>query len=91
MCRYLNGGPEFRHNETFSFQVATADQAETDRYWNAIVGNVGQESVCGWRKDKWGGAADYANRADQSGIRPRTRRPRAFDAMTADRERMISA
>ena len=53
-CIGLNGGPEFRHNESFSFQVATADQAETDRYWNAIVGNGGQESVCGWCRDKWG-------------------------------------
>ena len=53
-CIGLKGGPEFRHNESFSFQVATADQAETDRYWNAIVGNGGQESVCGWCKDKWG-------------------------------------
>jgi 2-polyprenyl-6-hydroxyphenyl methylase/3-demethylubiquinone-9 3-methyltransferase len=44
----------FKHNEAFSFQVATADQAETDRYWNAIVGNGGQESACGWCKDKWG-------------------------------------
>ncbi len=53
-CLGLNGGPEFQHNEAFSFQVATADQAETDRYWNAIVGNGGQESACGWCKDKWG-------------------------------------
>jgi 2-polyprenyl-6-hydroxyphenyl methylase/3-demethylubiquinone-9 3-methyltransferase len=53
-CIGLNGGPEFKHNEAFSFQVATADQAETDRYWNAIVGNGGQESMCGWCKDKWG-------------------------------------
>ncbi len=53
-CIGLNGGAELRHNESFSFQVATADQAETDRYWNAIVGNGGQESVCGWCKDKWG-------------------------------------
>jgi predicted 3-demethylubiquinone-9 3-methyltransferase (glyoxalase superfamily) len=53
-CLGLNGGPELKHNEAFSFQVATADQAETDRYWNAIVGNGGQESVCGWCKDKWG-------------------------------------
>jgi 2-polyprenyl-6-hydroxyphenyl methylase/3-demethylubiquinone-9 3-methyltransferase len=44
----------FKHNEAFSFQVATVDQAETDRYWNAIVGNGGQESMCGWCKDKWG-------------------------------------
>jgi predicted 3-demethylubiquinone-9 3-methyltransferase (glyoxalase superfamily) len=53
-CLGLNGGPMFKHSEAFSFQVATADQAETDRYWNAIVGNGGQESACGWCKDKWG-------------------------------------
>ena len=53
-CLGLNGGPAFRHSEAFSFQVATVDQAETDRYWNAIVGNGGQESECGWCKDKWG-------------------------------------
>ena len=53
-CIGLNGGPVFKHNEAFSFQVATVDQAETDRYWNAIVGNGGQESECGWCKDKWG-------------------------------------
>jgi predicted 3-demethylubiquinone-9 3-methyltransferase (glyoxalase superfamily) len=53
-CLGINGGPEFKHSEAFSFQVATADQAETDRYWNAIVGNGGQESECGWCKDKWG-------------------------------------
>ncbi len=50
----INGGPAFKHSEAFSFQVATADQAETDRYWNAIVGNGGEESACGWCKDKWG-------------------------------------
>ncbi|WP_428821147.1 VOC family protein [Microbulbifer sp. MCCC 1A16149] len=53
-CLGLNGGPAFKHDEAFSFQVATADQEETDRYWNAIVGNGGQESACGWCKDKWG-------------------------------------
>jgi len=53
-CVGLNGGPAFKHNEAFSFAVATADQAETDRYWNAIVGNGGEESMCGWCKDKWG-------------------------------------
>ena len=53
-CMGLNGGPAFKHNEAFSFQVATADQAETDRYWNAIVGNGGEESMCGWCRDKWG-------------------------------------
>jgi predicted 3-demethylubiquinone-9 3-methyltransferase (glyoxalase superfamily) len=53
-CLGLNGGPAFKHNEAFSFQIATDDQAETDRYWNAIIGNGGQESACGWCKDKWG-------------------------------------
>ncbi|MHA5056101.1 VOC family protein [Acinetobacter schindleri] len=53
-CIGLNGGPEFKHNEAFSFQVATQNQEETDRYWNAIVNNSGQESECGWCKDKWG-------------------------------------
>jgi predicted 3-demethylubiquinone-9 3-methyltransferase (glyoxalase superfamily) len=53
-CIGLNGGPQFKHSEAFSFQIATEDQAETDRYWNAIVGNGGQESMCGWCKDKWG-------------------------------------
>jgi predicted 3-demethylubiquinone-9 3-methyltransferase (glyoxalase superfamily) len=53
-CMGLNGGPAFTHSEAFSFQIATDDQAETDRYWDAIVGNGGQESACGWCKDKWG-------------------------------------
>jgi predicted 3-demethylubiquinone-9 3-methyltransferase (glyoxalase superfamily) len=53
-CMGLNGGPTFKHSEAFSFQVATDNQEETDRYWNAIVGNGGQESECGWCKDKWG-------------------------------------
>jgi predicted 3-demethylubiquinone-9 3-methyltransferase (glyoxalase superfamily) len=53
-CMGLNGGPVFRHSEAFSFQIATEDQQETDRYWNAIVGNGGEESACGWCKDKWG-------------------------------------
>jgi len=53
-CLGLNGGPMIKHSEAFSFQVATDDQAETDRLWNAIVGNGGAESACGWCKDKWG-------------------------------------
>ena len=53
-CVGLNGGDEFKPNEAFSFQVSTEDQAETDKYWNAIVGNDGEESRCGWCKDKWG-------------------------------------
>ena len=53
-CMGLNGGDTFKHTEAFSFQIATEDQAETDRYWNAIVRNGGTESACGWCKDKWG-------------------------------------
>ena len=53
-CIGLNGGPHFKHNESFSFQISTDDQAETDRLWNAIVKNGGQESECGWCKDRWG-------------------------------------
>ncbi len=53
-CMGLNGGSTFPQTEAFSFQIATDDQEETDRYWNAIVGNGGQESACGWCKDRWG-------------------------------------
>lgn len=53
-CLGLNGGPAFRHSEAFSFQVATDDQAETDRYWDALIGHGGQPSACGWCKDRWG-------------------------------------
>ncbi|MFZ6818916.1 VOC family protein [Undibacterium sp. Ji22W] len=53
-CLGLNGGPAFKHSEAFSFQVATYDQEETDRYWNAIIQHGGSESACGWCKDKWG-------------------------------------
>lgn len=53
-CIGLNGGPAFKHSEAFSMQIATDDQEETDRYWNAIIGNGGQASACGWCKDKWG-------------------------------------
>jgi predicted 3-demethylubiquinone-9 3-methyltransferase (glyoxalase superfamily) len=53
-CVGLNGGAAFKHTEAFSFQISAEDQEETDRYWNAVVGNGGQESACGWCKDKWG-------------------------------------
>ena len=53
-CIGVNGGSYFKHSEAFSFQISTNDQEETDKYWNAIVGNGGQESMCGWCKDKWG-------------------------------------
>lgn len=53
-CMGLNGGPQFKHTEAFSFQICTEDQEETDRYWNALVRNGGSESMCGWCKDRWG-------------------------------------
>ncbi len=53
-CLGINGGDVFKHSEAFSFQIATENQEETDRYWNAIVSNGGAESMCGWCKDKWG-------------------------------------
>ena len=53
-CIGLNGGPAYKHSEAFSFQIATENQEETDRYWNAIVGNGGEERPCGWCKDRWG-------------------------------------
>ena len=82
-CIGLNGGPEFKHNEAFSFQVSTADQAETDRYWNAIVGNGGQESECGWCKDKWGVSWQITPRALMEAVTgpdPAAAK-RVFDAM----------
>ena len=72
-CLGLNGGPAFKHNEAFSFQVATTDQAETDRSSNAIVANGGKESACSWCKDKWGILADYAGRPAQRGNRSGSR------------------
>jgi len=53
-CVGLNGGPQFKHSEAFSFQVATDTQKQTDRYWNAIIKHGGKPSYCGWCKDKWG-------------------------------------
>jgi predicted 3-demethylubiquinone-9 3-methyltransferase (glyoxalase superfamily) len=81
-CFGLNGGPSIRHNEAFSFQIATDDQAETDRYWNAIVGNGGQESECGWCKDRWGISWQITPRVltDALAAGGDTAR-RAFDAM----------
>lgn len=67
-CLGLNGGPAFRQTEAFSFQIATDDQAETDRYWNAIVGNGGQESACGWCKDRWGVSWQITPRALTDGM-----------------------
>lgn len=67
-CLGLNGGPAFQHDEAFSFQIATDDQAETDRYWKAIVSNGGQESACGWCKDRWGVSWQITPRALTDGM-----------------------
>jgi 2-polyprenyl-6-hydroxyphenyl methylase/3-demethylubiquinone-9 3-methyltransferase len=82
-CLGLNGGPMFKHSEAFSFQVATDDQAETDRLWNAIVGNGGQESQCGWCKDKWGLSWQITPRALTAAMTDpdRAAAGRAFKAM----------
>jgi predicted 3-demethylubiquinone-9 3-methyltransferase (glyoxalase superfamily) len=81
-CLGLNGGPEFKHSEAFSFQIATEDQAETDRYWNAIVGNGGQESACGWCKDRWGLSWQITPRVlSEAFAAGGTEAKRAFEAM----------
>ena len=82
-CVGINGGDVFKHSEAFSFQIATDDQAETDRYWNAIVGNGGQESACGWCKDKWGLSGQITPIALTQAITDPDRKAakRAFDAM----------
>ena len=82
-CLGLNGGPAFKHSEAFSFQVATDDQAETDRLWHAIIGHGGQASACGWCKDKWGLSWQITPRALIAAIAdpdPAAAK-RAFDAM----------
>ena len=82
-CVGLNGGPIFRQTEAFSFQISTESQEETDRYWNAIVGNGGAESACGWCKDKWGLSWQITPRALTDAIAdpdPAAAK-RAFDAM----------
>ena len=82
-CVGLNGGSAFKHSEAFSFQVSTEDQAETDRYWNAIVNNGGQESECGWCKDKWGLSWQITPRVLVDAINDpdRAAAKRAFEAM----------
>jgi predicted 3-demethylubiquinone-9 3-methyltransferase (glyoxalase superfamily) len=81
-CVGLNGGPEFTPNEAFSFQVVTADQDETDRYWNAIVRNGGQETQCGWCKDKWGISWQITPRVLTDALAAGGEKAkRAFDAM----------
>jgi 2-polyprenyl-6-hydroxyphenyl methylase/3-demethylubiquinone-9 3-methyltransferase len=92
-CIGLNGGPHFKHSEAFSFQISTEDQAETDRLWNAIVNNGGQESECGWCKDKWGLSWQITPRAlieaisDPDAAAAR----RAFEAMMEMRKIDIAA
>jgi predicted 3-demethylubiquinone-9 3-methyltransferase (glyoxalase superfamily) len=87
-CIGLNGGSGIKHNEAFSFQVATDDQAETDRLWNAIVGNGGKESECGWCKDRWGLSWQITPRALTAAIADpdRAAAKRAFDAMMTMRK-----
>ena len=91
-CLGLNGGPAFQHNEAFSFQIATDDQEETDRYWNAIVGNGGQESACGWCKDKWGVSWQITPRAlTEAMAAGGDEAKRAFDAMMDMRKIDVAA
>jgi predicted 3-demethylubiquinone-9 3-methyltransferase (glyoxalase superfamily) len=82
-CMGLNGGPHFQQSEAFSFVVVTEDQAETDKYWNAIVGNGGQESMCGWCKDKWGVSWQITPRilAEAMASADPARAKRIFEAM----------
>ena len=81
-CLGLNGGDAFHQSEAFSFQIATEDQEETDKYWNAIVGNGGQESACGWCKDRWGVSWQITPRALTDALSAGgDEAKRAFDAM----------
>ena len=92
-CIGLNGGPQFRHSEAFSFQIATDDQAETDRLWNAIVGNGGQESECGWCKDRWGLSWQITPRVLTEALAgpDRAAARRVFDAMMTMRKIDVAA
>ncbi len=87
-CLGLNGGSAFKHSEAFSFQVATDDQAETDRLWSAIVDNGGQESECGWCKDRWGLSWQITPRVLTAAYTSpdRAAAKRAFDAMMGMRK-----
>ena len=92
-CLGLNGGPQFQQSEAFSFQIATEDQPETDRLWNAIVGNGGQESQCGWCKDRWGVSWQITPRALTAAMADPDRAvaKRAFDAMMTMKKIDIAA
>jgi predicted 3-demethylubiquinone-9 3-methyltransferase (glyoxalase superfamily) len=92
-CIGLNGGPaDWKHSEAFSFQIMTEDQAETDRYWNAIVGNGGEESMCGWCKDKWGLSWQITPRTlTEAMAKGGAEAKRAFDAMMKMRKIDVAA
>ena len=92
-CMGLNGGDTFPQSESFSFQIATDDQAETDRYWDAIVGNGGQESDCGWCKDRWGVSWQITPRVLTEAFRDpdRAAAKRAFEAMMTMRKIDVAA
>jgi len=91
-CIGLNGGPTFPHSEAFSFQIATGDQEETDRYWNAIVGNGGRESECGWCKDRWGVNWQITPRTLTEAMKAGgAEAKRAFDAMMSMKKIDVAA
>jgi 2-polyprenyl-6-hydroxyphenyl methylase/3-demethylubiquinone-9 3-methyltransferase len=92
-CIGLNGGPAIKPNQAFSFQVSTKDQAETDRYWNAIIGNGGQENACGWCQDKWGISWQITPAVLMQAVTDpdRAAAKRAFDAMMRMRKIDIAA
>lgn len=91
-CIGLNGGPIFPQSEAFSFQIATDDQAETDRYWDAIVGNGGSESACGWCKDRWGVSWQITPRVlTEAMAAGGAEAKRAFDAMMQMRKIDVAA
>lgn len=91
-CLGLNGGPAFKQSEAFSFQIATDDQEETDRYWNAIIGSGGEESACGWCRDKWGLSWQITPRVlTQALAAGGDEAKRAFDAMMTMRKIDVAA
>lgn len=92
-CIGLNGGPAFKHSEAFSFQVHTDTQEETDRLWNAITGNGGEESMCGWCRDKWGLSWQITPRVltDVMTMPDKAAAKRAFDAMMTMKKIDIAA
>jgi 2-polyprenyl-6-hydroxyphenyl methylase/3-demethylubiquinone-9 3-methyltransferase len=92
-CVGLNGGPAVKHNESFSFQVYTDNQAETDRYWDAIVQNGGEEAQCGWCRDRWGVSWQITPRALITALADRdpAATQRAFQAMMAMKKIDIAA